>query len=158
MIKIKRIQGNDYKQFTYMEHFTDNIYKNFIELADYPYLKHTKKEITRLLTSPNLVLYLIIYNHNIIGYALCEIIKLQDQRTVIFISYIYINQTYRHKKIGSSVMYDIKNYAMQLNLDGVALICNTDDDRIINFYYQKGYMPDMILRRYNKYDVLSISV
>ena len=34
------------------------------------------------------------------------------------------------------------------------LTCNFEDPYINNFYSKRGFMPDMILRQYNKYEVM----
>jgi ribosomal protein S18 acetylase RimI-like enzyme len=156
-IRIKLIIGNNYHKFTYLNKFIDQIYKNFQELAFYPYLKHTRKEIERLLSSNRLVLYLVILDKSIIGYALCEIIQLEepDRREIIYVSYIYIEPAYRNQKLGSMLMNNIRSYANRVNLDAVILTCDSKNKQVLNFYLKKGYLQDMQLRRFGRYEVFS---
>ena len=34
------------------------------------------------------------------------------------------------------------------------LTCDSENEPVQNFYLMRGFMPDLILRRYNKFDVL----
>jgi ribosomal protein S18 acetylase RimI-like enzyme len=129
------------------------IYNNFINLADDPKLNHTKKEITKTLSSNDVVLFLIIDSGKIIAYLLAEIIKLKDTRKVTFISYIYVIPSMRQKKLGCKLMSLIINYAITQRCDGVMLIYNTSDRKLERFYDKYGFMLDFHLRRYEKHDV-----
>ena len=153
-IIIKRV-GRDYiKQTNLDEKLTNIIYNNFINLAKFPILKHTRQDIYKLLNSNNLILWLVIVNNNIIGYAVCEYNNLTDGRQIIYINYIYIGSKYRDNKLGSKLLYRIIGYAQERNMN-VMLICDTDNEKVLDFYMKKGFMYDLQLRRYHRFDVLS---
>jgi ribosomal protein S18 acetylase RimI-like enzyme len=153
-ITIKRVNKYYIKQTNLDTKLINIIYNNFINLAKFPILKHTKKDIYKLLNSDNLLVWLVILNNNIIGYAICEYMSLADGRQVIYINYIYIGSKYRNNKLGSKLLYRIIGYAQERNLN-IMLICDTYNDKILDFYMKKGFMYDLQLRRYDRYDVLS---
>ena len=132
----------------------NTIYVNFIDLSEFPELKHNKDEIKKLLMSPNVQLFLYIINKKIAGYMLGEIMKLNDGRTVFYITYIYTAPKFRGKGIASKLMKLIITITEKNNLDGVMLICDTEDTHVHEFYLKRGFMPDMTLRRYDRHDVL----
>lgn len=141
-----------------LKNFIATIYKNFIELTDYPQLKHTPEELYRLLTSPNMVMYTIAKDNVMIGYVIGEMMHLDDQRYVLFINYLYIGSKYRRNGLGTILMNKIIGYAKFKSMDAVMLICDTEDTKVLNFYFNKGFMYDAFLRRYDKYDVLTLNL
>lgn len=133
--------------------FNNVIYNNFIELSEYPILKHTLEDINILLLSKNMRGFLIYNDDNkVIGYLFGEIIKLNDGRNVFFLSYIYVAIAYRKLKIGSLMLNKVIQNTKKT--DGILLICDSEDTFVMNFYQMKGFMPDLILRRYDKYDLM----
>ncbi|ATZ80474.1 N-acyltransferase [Bodo saltans virus] len=130
------------------------IYNNFIELSKYEQLSHTKPELERLITSPESLILLMIVNKKIAGYMIGEIKSLNDGRVVFYISYIFTSKLFRGKGIASKLMSHVEKYSKKNNCNGILLTCDTEDDYVNNFYLMKGFMPDMVLRRYDKYDVL----
>ena len=134
------------------------IFNNFHELVKYPILKHNEQEIFNLLISPNKYFLCAVNNKKIVGYILCEIMHLDDGRNVLYISYLYVAPSWRNKKIGKQLLQKAISYANGKHLDAVVLIADTDDDKVINFYMTKGFMHDLQLRRYDKYDVFSLQL
>jgi ribosomal protein S18 acetylase RimI-like enzyme len=130
------------------------IYYNFIDLKSYPELQHNKKEIQRLVTDKNAKIVLYIIDSKIAGYLIGEIKDILDGRRVFYISYIFTANNFRHQGIASKMLEYVELYTKHFKYDGILLTCNTEDDYIYNFYLMKGFMPDMTLRRYNKFDVL----
>lgn len=133
------------------------IYNNFFELARYPILKHNKYEIHRLLTSPNLIMFAIYNGNNMIAYLIGEIMKLNDGRNVLYISYLYVSSKYRNVGLGSALLNKAIVRASLLNANTVILIVDTEDQKNVDFYMKRGFVYDPYLRRYDKYDVLSLS-
>jgi len=159
-IYTRQIVGDRLSQIDqkYLKNFVATIYNNFIDLTYYPILKHTPDEIYRLLTSPNLVMYTMSRNNIMIAYVVGELMRLDDGRYVLFVNYIYIGKKYRRQGLGSILMNKIIDFAKMRSMDCVTLICDTEDQNVLNFYMEKGFMYDQFLRRYDKYDVLSLNV
>jgi len=134
--------------------FVTTIYKNFIDLANYPELKHNIRELTRLVTSKDAKVYLIVVNNKIAAYLVGEIMKLNDGRRVFYISYLYTSKLFRKKGFGTKLMNRVEAYSKDFSLDGILLTYDTEDTQVNNFYLMKGFMPDMLLRKYDKFDVL----
>jgi Acetyltransferases len=154
---IRHITGKQLKYYD-LSRFTKTIYKNFIELSSEPKLKHNLKEINRLLTSNNTIGLFIFNGRKVIGYLIGEIIKLNDGRTVLYISYLYIAARYRCNGFGTILLNQYIDLAKKINMDAIVLICDTDNQRVLDFYLLKGFMYDIYLRRYDKYDVISLNL
>jgi len=130
------------------------IYYHFLELAQYPLLEHSIQSIRKTFENDNAVLFILLENNKIISYLLGYSLQLDDGRKVMFISYIYVAKSHRNKGIGKFMMDHIEQKALDLKLDGILLICDTEDQKVLNFYMTRNYMHDIILRRYDRYDVM----
>jgi GNAT superfamily N-acetyltransferase len=159
-ISIRQIYGDRLKYINKnaLNNFVGTVYNNFKELSQYPQLKHTPEELYRLLTSPNLIMYTVAKNNVMIGYCCGELMRLDDGRFVLFIAYIYIGSKYRRNGLGSVLLNKIIEYARFKSMDAITLICDTEDNRVMQFYFDKGFMYDPYLRRYDKYDVLTLNL
>lgn len=159
-ISIREVHGDRLKYVSQksLNNFIATIYNNFIELVNYPQLKHTPEELYRLLTSPNMIMFTISKGTLMIGYVVGELMKLDDGRFVLFISYIYVGANYRRNGLGSILLNKMIEYANFKSMDAVTLICDTEDHNIIDFYFMRGFMYDQYLRRYDKYDVLTLNL
>lgn len=159
-ISVRNISGDRLKYVDQrsLKNFIATIYKNFIELTNYPQLKHTPEELYRLLTSPNMVMYTIAKDNVMIAYVVGELMRLDDQRYVLFVNYLYVGSKYRRNGLGTILMDKIIGYANFKSMDAVMLICDTEDTKVLNFYFNKGFMYDAFLRRYDKYDVLTLNI
>lgn len=159
-ITVRYIAGDRLKHVDQgaLKNFIATIYNNFIELTNYPQLKHTPEELYRLLTSPNMIMYTIAKDNVMIAYVVGELMHLDDQRYVLFINYLYVGKKYRRNGLGSILMNKMIGYAAFKSMDAVTLICDTEDSKVLNFYLNKGFMYDPFLRRYDKYDVLTLNL
>lgn len=139
--------------------FVKVVYKNFINLAKYEELKHTEKEIGRLLKSSNF-LGLFVYNKktHLVAYMLGEIMKLNDGRVVYYISYFYVAKPYRSKGIGSQMMNMIIEKCKSRKISYIMLTCDTEDTTVYDFYLMRRFMPDPILRKYDRYDIFTLYI
>ena len=139
--------------------FTDIVYENFIDLANYPLLKHTQEEIKKLMTSDKLY-SVLVYNKNnsLIAYALGEFMNLNDGREVYYLSYIYVVSKYRKEGLGTKILNTIHTRCSNMGIKTIMLICDTEDKKVLDFYLFKGYMPDQVMRRYDRHDVLSLTL
>lgn len=130
------------------------IYFNFVELADYPELKHTPLEIKRLVTSQKSKIMFIIVKGKIAAYLIGEVVELVDGRRVFYISYIFTSKLFRKRGFASKLIEYVENLTKQFSYDGILLTCDTENEEVYNFYLTKGFMPDLVLRQYKKHDVL----
>lgn len=138
--------------------FADIIYQNFIELSFDPKLKHNKEELLRLLKSPQMGGFIVFDGTKVIGYLIGELITLADGRYVYFINYIYTGPKYRSQGVGSKLMNLATGFASGKRCDNVVLICDTEDHKVFDFYAKRGFMLDIVLRRYEQHDVLSVQI
>jgi len=139
---------------TFRDNFVNIVFNNFRNAENVRKLKHNKKEIKRLLLSENFVGVLYSVNDHTIGYVLAEARCLDDNRCVLFVSYIYVSSKFRGKKIGSVLMDEIEIRAKFDNMDGVMLIYDTHDEKLRKFYTDRGYKFDVKMRRYDVHDVV----
>ena len=134
--------------------FANIVYYNFINLSKYKDLQHTEKEIERLIIDPKSLILLMIDNKKIAGYMLAETKQLNDGRLVLYINYILTSKRYRNKGVATKLMSFGEKYSKHKGCDGILLTCDVENEYVNNFYLMKGFMPDMHLRRYHKYDVM----
>lgn len=152
---IKEFNGPKLKSVK-IDEMVRTIYKNFFYLSHYPELKHSISEINRLFRSSKMIAFFIYNGYRIIGYVIGEIMRLNDGRLVLYLSYLYIAKKYRRHGFGSALLKQITHKAHRLKMDNVLLTCDTENKSILDFYLQKGFMYDPYLRKYSRYDVLSL--
>jgi ribosomal protein S18 acetylase RimI-like enzyme len=112
------------------------------------------KEIMRVIKSPRSIIMFKMYKGKIIGYVLGEIMNLNDGRNVFYITYIFTSPHFRGKGIASELMKTVSNIVEQQSLDGILLTCDSEDTEVYSFYEKRGFMPDLNLRTYDKFEVL----
>lgn len=150
---IHLVSPEERSQYNFL-HFGKTIYHNFKELAEHPSLKHSLQEIMRVIKSSQSAMIFKLHNKKIIGYALGEIMNLNDGRNVFYITYIYTAMQFRSRGIASELIDAISNIVNKSRLDGILLTCDSEDPKIMTFYENRGFMPDLVLRTYSKYEVL----
>ena len=142
--------------------FVDIIYNNFIYLAKFPKLLHTKDNIYETLRDEN-VLVLLTFQEDpeypkLTSFVVCQKIELADRRRVLYINYIYVAEIMRHKGLGSELMDTVETIALNNKLNGVMLIYDTANPKLSHFYQNRGYMSDLNLRRFEQNDVFYLPV
>ena len=145
---IKNINTSNCKKLIHM------LYTNFIELKNHKHLFHTKDELTRLVLSKDTMVLYLMDNGKIISYLVGELKILDDGRQVFFINYVYTAKKFRGKGTASYLIEYVKKICTDNNLSGILLICDTENEKVHNFYLTRGFMPDLVLRRYDRHDVL----
>ncbi len=138
-----------------LDKFVDCVYDNFIDLRFDERLKHTKEEIKRIMMSKTLMFDAYYVENKIVAYIICESIKLNDNRNVLYIYYLYVAPKYRKKGIGRKLLDRAIEYGYKNKYDNVMLTCDTENTKLKEFYEINLFMPDMQLRRYDKHDVYS---
>jgi ribosomal protein S18 acetylase RimI-like enzyme len=151
IIKLENLSENK-KQI-----FTNLIYHNFINIAQYEKLKHNKNEIYNLLSNTNNFFFVDIIDKKILGYILGEIIVV-DKEKILFITYIFISPNHRKRGLGHKLMNYIEKYASYNDCLKIMLTCDTDDKKIHEWYLKMGFMPDMHFRTYDRFDTLSKNI
>ena len=136
------------------QNLVNMIYYNFENLAEYEELMHNKAEIRRLVTDPHSKIIFILVNNRIAAYLVGEIKDLNDGRRVFYISYIYTAEKFRKQGFASQLLKYVETITKKFKYDGIMLTNDVEDEDVHNFYLMRGFMPDLILRRYNKFDVL----
>ena len=131
------------------------IYYNFKELEQKSELKHNKREIKKTINDKNsfVVLYIDEKMKKILGYVTCSEMILSDGRKVIYISYIYVSKKLRESGVGSKLIDICKNICSEKNCDGILLTCDTENEKLVEFYQKRGFMLDFMLRQYTRHDV-----
>lgn len=137
-----------------LELFTNVIYTNFIDLAPIQQLDHNKKSIYEILKCDTAQIYLIMINNKIASYLVGKIMILNDGRNVLYISYLYTAKQFRGHGHASKLLEIADKISTKNMLDGIMLTCNSEDDKLYDFYLKKGFMPDVFLRTYGKYEVM----
>ena len=134
--------------------FIDVIYNNFIELRNENRLMHTKQKIEENLKNDNsIVIIMLNDDKKIISFLTANIMMLDDRRKVLFVTYIYVAESERNKKLGSEILTKAEHIAKQNNCLGCMLIYDTHQINLVRFYEDRGYMLDINLRRYERHDV-----
>ena len=133
---------------------TDMIYRQFENLSYQPKLRHTPMDIQDTLLNENVLLVLLMEKDKMIGYLLSYIEHLEDGRRILFVSYVYIAKEYRRRGYGDRLMTYVEDYAHKNKCDGVMLIYDTENVKLVHFYEKRGYMPDLQLRRYDRHEVV----
>lgn len=136
--------------------FTDIIFNNFIDLINYPYVKHTRNDIQNLLSSEQMLGYIVKYSEKIIAYMFGEVSQMPDGRNAYYLSYIYVAPKYQHLKIGTLLLNKIIGHCKHYGIPFIVLTCDTKDIRVMNFYKKFGFIIDPVLKNGKRHDVLCL--
>jgi GNAT superfamily N-acetyltransferase len=136
----------------------DVVYENFKHLSPYKELMHDKNELSRLITNSHSHIWFIMADKRIAAYLIGELKDLNDGRRVFYISYIYTASNHRRQGLASKLIAYAEALCKKFKYDGILLTTDIEDEDVYNFYQMRGFMPDLMLRRYNKFDVLYKSV
>lgn len=142
------------KENSNLKYLSEVIYYNFEYLKHYPKLKHNIFEITKVLKSKSSMLLFYMYNDKIAGYLVGEIMKLNDTRKVFYVTYIFTGKQFRNQGIAGILLKKVNDIINSKSLDGMLLTCDSEDENVYNFYINKGFMPDVNLRTYDKFEVM----
>ena len=94
-------------------------------------------------------------NNKIGAYLIGDILTLDDGRRVLFVTYLFTSKLFRRRGYGTKLMELAENKAKMFKLDGVMLMCDIENKQVYDFYLTRGYMSDLILRNYSKFEVLT---
>ena len=134
-----------------------SIYNDFLYLSEYEELQHNLDEIVRLLTNDNFIGFFAFNQENkMIGYLVGEEKRLSDSRIVYYISYPLVKPEYRKHKIGKKLMNNAINMCSNTGYAFIILICDTENKVAMNFYHKYGFIPDPLIRRNDRHEVLCL--
>ena len=156
MNKISIIETN---KILNVQQLCNTIYNNFIYLSNIKLLMHTKYDIQKILLSEQLLCYLIYFNNSsLIGYLVGEFRALNDSRYVYYISYLFVSESFRNKKIGTLMMKLIIKKCKSLGVKFILLTCDSNDNKIVNFYKKLGFIKDPILNSTSRYQIFCLFI
>lgn len=137
-----------------MRKFIEVIYRNFQKLVDRPELKHSHKEIARIITSSKSIIIIGVVNNCIVAYLIAEMTATENLRQLMHIYYIYTSPNYRNKGIATHMLNLIQKYANELNVTMMSLTYDTNDKKLEAFYLKNHFIYDSNLRSYQRYEML----
>ena len=132
----------------------DLIYYNFEYISNIKELNHNKKQIEKILKSDDSYVLFILNNNKITAYMIAQSMLLRDGRIVFYIYYLYTSPQFRNMGLASKLIEIGRKIGHDNNCIGVMLTCDTSDTKVHNYYLKKGFMPDMLMRKYDRFDVL----
>ena len=132
----------------------DLIYYNFENLSNFQNLNHNKKQIEKILKSDDSYVFFILNKNKIIAYMIAESVLLADGRIVFYIYYLYTSPQFRNMGFASKLIEIGRKTGNNNNCIGIMLTCDTSDTKVHDYYLKKGFMPDMLMRTYDRFDVL----
>jgi ribosomal protein S18 acetylase RimI-like enzyme len=96
-------------------------------------------------------------NGALISYILGEYINLNnknyaDNRTVCYISYLYVSPDYRGHSIATNMM-KILFLNTNVKVDGWMLVFDTHKKHLKAFYSKLGFTPDILYKNYSQHEV-----
>ena len=151
MSKIKCVETNKIKN---PELLASVVFNNFIYLTHFPELQHTKKDIVKILITDSCLCYLLYDENKLIGYLIGDFRNLPDNRYAFYVSYVYISDKYRNRKLGSELMQYLIKRCNDVGTKFIVLTCDTNDQKVVNFYTKMGFVIDSSLggnKRHNVY-------
>lgn len=137
-----------------MSKFIEVVYRNFEELSDIKSLGHSKKEIARLITSPNSIVIMgVTDSKSIISYLMAEATT-YDLRILMHIYYIYTVPFYRGHGIATRMLNLIQDYSSEKNIKTLSLTYDTYNQNLTRFYFANNFEYDPEIRSYRRHDML----
>ena len=152
IINVLSYTGDDlYKRD--LRKFIEVVYRNFEEIADVEELNHNRKEIARLLTSPQSIILIAILEGKIIGYLIAEVTEF-NLRRLMHIYYLYTAPIHRGNGIATYLLNLIQKHSQKLNIDSLSLTYDTYNKNLTKFYYENGFNIDFELKSNKRHDML----
>lgn len=118
------------------------VYKNFSYLTKYPELQHNINSIVEALNANENLCYLLYHDTHLIGYLIGDFRTLPDSRYAYYISYVYISEKYRNKKLGTRLMSRLINKCNEKGVKFIVLTCDVRDKKVVKFYQKYGFNKD----------------
>lgn len=153
-----KITFKEIKKIDNPHSFADTIYRNFEYLSGIEQLSHNRNEIVKLLTNDNFIGFLLYDEKDmIIAYLVGEIKHLFDGRIVYYISYIFVSEKDRNKRLGSKLLQILINKCKEeLGIKFIVLTCDIYNKIAYDFYRRRGFKIDTLLSTNGRHEVLSL--
>ena len=81
---------------------------------------------------------------------------LVDGRNVYYISYIFVSDKFRNRRLGSQLLDILADKCKELNAKFIVLTCDIHNKIAYNFYIKRGFTVDSLLRTNDRHEVLSL--
>lgn len=134
-------------------------YNNFSYLTEWPELMHSKKDIIEVLNSSNPLCYFVYDDDKWIGYMIGDFRTLPCGRYGYYISYIFVSQDYRNKKIGSWILSMLIDKCKTDGTKYIVLTCDTTHTHVVQFYKSMGFKVDSMLGdNFRRHNVFSLNL
>ena len=136
---------------------SDMIYDHFIDLSQYPELKHSVREIFMLIQKDDFKGFFVYNQQNrLVGYLVGEIIITDDGRRTFYISYLYTTPAYRNKGIATSLInIVINNCINRYGINFVTLTCDSRHSKTYQFYHKLAFKEDHNIKTIEPFVVLT---
>ena len=132
------------------------IYNDFVYLSKYPELDHNVNSIIKTLCDMGNYSYFLYYDGKLIGYMIGDFRIFPDGRYGYYMSYLFINEEYRGRKVGSNLIKKLIKKCLDKGVKFIILTCDTQDKKAINFYTKYGFKIDPGLGGNKLHDVFSL--
>ena len=93
---------------------------------------------------------------NLVAYLIGDFRTLADSRYVYYISYFYVLEKLRSKKIGSKLMDMVIKKCKIMGVSFIVLTCDTVDIRATKFYERYGFKLDPLSANAKRHKVFSL--
>ena len=125
--------------------FASTVYNNFGYLSKDPEAQHNMNEILRLFRDENFVGFLVYLGNKIVAYLVGEKKVLNDGRMVFYITYIFVSNKFRGKKIGTQLIGRLINRCKDWGIKFILLTCDVKNEKAYTWYKKIGFQEDPLL-------------
>lgn len=146
-MNIKITKLNEELSKKYKKDIVNLIYENFrshivsykMEDAEIKYEEMFSYLINRLA-----LVFVAIKENEVIGFVWSYKHYYRESTNRLYISIIQVNENYRNRKIGKSLMLEVKSYASLNNIEYLFLHVDADNTKGVNFYNKFGFKHERI--------------
>lgn len=121
-------------------------YKNTVYMESYSYKDAGSKydDLLLYVNDKKAIVYGAIEENELIGFVWAYKFPFRDDKSRFYIGILHINEKYRNMHIGRQLLYEIENYAKEIDIHAIYLhaeVCNTG---AVKFYRRNGYRVERI--------------
>ncbi len=107
-----------------------------------------EKDLRKYWKKPNIIIKVAIENNEILGYFCVEI-----QEKDLFLGQIHVSPIRQTQGIGSQLMKEIENIALEMGYNSILLNVQANNERAKNFFEKRGFFKierkefDILMRK-----------
>lgn len=127
--------------------------KRIVELLEYIFLLHFNnrkdlfegfskydiKQVNELINHKDYYIIVAVEESYVIGYAISKKINARNNKVVLYIDDLCVDENYQHLGVGKELMNYVKEYAVENNYDRIELNVWEFNSRAYEFYKSLGY-------------------